>query len=300
MTVTGAPVHALLDHREIDWARVESTRFLLSQRIRYEYDEPVTHLRHRLMVVPPARHGDQWRTAHGIEVAGAQVKVTEAIDAFGNHDIAIRAGRVDEAIELTTWAVVERRAGDGPTRVPVAALGDRRLLDPTPLTWPDPALSTAAEHLQAGGDTGLALARRVNAWVHNVMRYRQDVTNVDTTAARALGLAQGVCQDYAHVMLVLCRVSGLPARYVSGHLLGEGGSHAWVEVLVPDAADPAAAVAVPFDPTHGREAGASYLTVAVGRDYADVAPTYGTFRGECRGRLTATKRLGVTSFEIGS
>ena len=68
------------------------------------------------------------------------------------------------------------------------------------------------------------------------MRYRPGATNIDTTAARAFGMAQGVCQDYAHVMLCLCRLCGLPARYVSGHLLGEGGSHAWVEVVVPDPA----------------------------------------------------------------
>jgi transglutaminase-like putative cysteine protease len=102
-------------------------------------------------------------------------------------------------------------------------------------------------------------------------------------------------------MLALCRLNGLPARYVSGHLLGEGGSHAWVEVVMPDPDDPAGAgaVAVPFDPTNGREVGPEYLTVAVGRDYSDVAPTYGTFRGRCGGRLTAVKRLGVTSVELG-
>jgi transglutaminase-like putative cysteine protease len=301
---TGAPTDDLLDHRSIDWGHVESSRFLLRQRLRYEYDTPVTSLRHRLMLVPPARHGDQSRTAYGLEVTGAEATVTEAHDRFGNHDVSIRASRVDEAVEFSSWVVVERRAGDGPTRVPAATLHDPRLLDPTPLTWPDSALTSAAEHLAASGDTGLTLARRINAWVSKVMRYRHDVTNVDTTAARALGLAQGVCQDYTHVMLALCRLNGLPARYVSGHLLGEGGSHAWLEVVVPDPEDPtgatgpgAWAVAVPFDPTNGREVGPEYLTVAVGRDYSDVAPTYGTFRGDSPGRLTTVKRLGVTSYQ---
>ena len=68
------------------------------------------------------------------------------------------------------------------------------------------------------------------------MRYAHGVTGVKTTAAEAFALRQGVCQDYAHVMLALCRACGLPARYVSGHLLGEGGTHAWVEVLLPDPA----------------------------------------------------------------
>jgi transglutaminase-like putative cysteine protease len=300
VTVTGAPSHALLDHREIDWGRVEASRFLLRQHLRYEYDGPVTRLRHRLMLVPPARHGDQRRTSYGIEVTGAAARLTESLDQFGNHDMAVRAARVEEAVEFSSWVEVERRAADGPTRVPVAVLHDPRMLAPTPLTWPDTALAATAEHLAAGGDTGLELARRINAWVSNVMRYRQDVTNVDTTAARALGLAQGVCQDYSHVMLALCRLNRLPARYVSGHLLGEGGSHAWVEVVVADPDDPAWAVAVPFDPTNGREVGAEYLTVAVGRDYSDVAPTYGTFLGDCRGRLSTVKRLGVVSVELGT
>jgi transglutaminase-like putative cysteine protease len=130
------------------------------------------------------------------------------------------------------------------------------------------------------------------------MRYRPGATNIDTTAARAFGMAQGVCQDYAHVMLCLCRLCGLPARYVSGHLLGEGGSHAWVEVVVPDPAGGPGAVAIPLDPTHGRDVGLSYLTIAVGREYTDVAPTYGTYSGDGRGTLSTVKRVGVTSVEL--
>src|ERR1019366_7671892 len=108
------------------------------------------------------------------------------------------------------------------------------------------------------------------------MGYRADVTGVKTTAAAALALGQGVCQDYAHVMLSLCRLLGIPARYVSGHLVGEGGTHAWVEVLVAAPAVPglpAAAAVVALDPTHDREVGENYLTIAIGRDYSDVAPT---------------------------
>ncbi len=65
------------------------------------------------------------------------------------------------------------------------------------------------------------------------MTYQDGVTSVATTAAEALDAGHGVCQDYAHVMLALCHVLELPARYVSGHLLGQGGTHAWVEVIVP-------------------------------------------------------------------
>jgi transglutaminase-like putative cysteine protease len=91
-------------------------------------------------------------------------------------------------------------------------------------------------------------------------------------------------------MLAVCREAGVPARYVSGHLLGEGGTHAWVEVLVADG-DITRAVAL--DPCNGCRVDARYLTVATGRDYADVAPTSGTYSGPARGRLTATKQVGL-------
>jgi transglutaminase-like putative cysteine protease len=94
----------------------------------------------------------------------------------------------------------------------------------------------------------------------------------------------------AHLMLALCHLVGLPARYVSGHLIGQGGTHAWVEVVVPQAGD---AVAVPFDPCHGRRAGSSYVTIATGRDYSDVAPTSGSYVGTSSSRLTAQRRVGV-------
>ncbi len=106
-----------------------------------------------------------------------------------------------------------------------------------------------------------------------------------------------MCQDYAHCMLALCRLCGLPARYVSGHLLGEGGTHAWVEVLVPHPQDREALRAVAFDPTHDRRPGLRYVTVAVGRDYGDVPPTSGTFEGPYGGELTTHKRAAVTRVE---
>jgi transglutaminase-like putative cysteine protease len=92
-------------------------------------------------------------------------------------------------------------------------------------------------------------------------------------------------------MLALCRLCDLPARYVSGHLLGEGGTHAWVDVLLPEA------VAVAFDPTHGREVSLSYVTVAVGRDYRDVAPTSGSYTASFKGQLSSQRRVGLTAVQ---
>ncbi|HEX7275995.1 MAG TPA: transglutaminase family protein [Acidimicrobiales bacterium] len=288
----------LLDPDGVDWPRVVGTRFVIRQRMTYVYDGPIHHLKHRLMVVPPVRHGDQTRVDHGVEVTGADHRVEHKVDKFGNHRIEVRVARVTEVIEFETWAVAERASAHGPTRLDAKSLHDPRLLLPSPLTWPNDALEDAAHRLLATGYTGADLARHISTWVYRLMRYRPGATNIDTTAARAFGMAQGVCQDYAHVMLCLCRLCGLPARYVSGHLLGEGGSHAWVEVIVPDPAGGGGAVAVPLDPTHGRVVGPTYLTIAVGREYTDVAPTYGTYSGDGRGQLSTVKRVGVTSVEL--
>ncbi len=274
------------------------TRLVLQQTLRYDYPSPVRRLRHHLMVLPPARHGDQHRISSSLEVVGANAEVIESVDSFGNVAVEVRAARVRARIEFVVRVAVERHAGSFPAAGPGPGDDLRRLLDPTPLTAPNRALAVVARSLLESGDVGWALAERINAWVATALRYRHDVTSVSTTAAEALTLGAGVCQDYAHVMLALCRLCGLPARYVSGHLVGEGGSHAWVVVLLPPVAAPWSLVAVAFDPTNDRKAGAAYLTVAVGRDYADVAPTHGTYSGDPGGRLTTIKSLEQEAVEL--
>jgi transglutaminase-like putative cysteine protease len=100
------------------------------------------------------------------------------------------------------------------------------------------------------------------------------------------------------VMLATCRASGLPARYVSGHLVGQGGTHAWVEVVLPVGDGTGEAIAWAFDPTHASRCGLGYVTIAVGRDYADVAPTSGTYRSAVAGRLTSRKSVTITELEF--
>ncbi len=269
--------------------------YLLEQRFRYSYATPVRRLRHRLVVVPRAVHGDQRRLDHGLTVSGSPVLVSTGCDEFGNHVVELRATEVAEWIEFEAWAVVRPGGPGGTVGMPPASIADPRLLASTPLTRADGPLAGVAGDLSAAGPGGLDLAERACAWAHQSLTYEYGVTGVRTTAAAAVAGGRGVCQDYAHVMIALCRAAGLPARYVSGHLVGEGGSHAWVEVVVPapSAAAPGRAVAVAFDPTHDRRAGRGYLTVAVGRDYTDVAPTSGTFEGAGPGVLSGTKRLAV-------
>jgi transglutaminase-like putative cysteine protease len=290
----------LLDHRGLDLGAVRTVNYVLQQSFRYTYDAPVRSLRQRLVIVPPARHGNQYRRAHLLEVDGAPVRRRVSRDAHGNVVAWLHADRVTHAIEFRLAAVIERVRDDGPTLLPAQALHNPRLLRPTPLTAADERLRDLAADIaaqssgpQSSGPQSSApedTAQRICDAVSQTITYEFGVTSVTTPAAEALAAGRGVCQDFAHVMLALCHLLQLPARYVSGHLLGQGGTHAWVEVIVPHGQQ---AEAVAFDPCNGRRTDSGYVTVATGRDYSDVAPTSGSYVGTSSGHLTADRRVGI-------
>lgn len=285
-----------LDPSSVDWSAARRASYLLRQSFRYEYPEPIRDLNHRLVVIPPERFGDQRRLRHEISVDLDGVRLEDRRDRFGNVVIDVFASRVPRVIEFTAEVSVERQA-EQPNRLADGWLADGYLLEPSPLTAADDRIRRAAEVLAESAEWGLSLADCINDWVYQSMTYRYGVTGVRTTAAEALALGAGVCQDYAHVMLALCRVCGLPARYVSGHLLGQGGTHAWVEVVLPAMDGTGDAIASAFDPTHASRGGLGYVTIAVGADYGDVAPTSGSYTSSSQGRLTTSKRVTLTGLE---
>jgi transglutaminase-like putative cysteine protease len=279
------------DLSAIDWARVRRSSYVIEQRITYQYEGPVRLLRQRLVVQPRENHGDQRRVSRRVQVVDATPKrVRAAPDDFGNHVVDIEVPYVAEHVTFLSSSVVERRR-DQQHLASGALLHDRRLLDSTPLTAADGDLDAVIRDLRDTGLSGGELALAACQRVFEIMRYAHDVTTIRTTAAQAFARRTGVCQDFAHVLLAIARGLGLPSRYVSGQLLGSGGSHAWVEVLVPDGAGHARVMAL--DPTHGRSVGMTYLTVAVGRDYADVAPVSGTYVAPHAGTLTMRKRVSL-------
>lgn len=122
--------------------------------------------------------------------------------------------------------------------------------------------------------------RRLGGHIYRTFAYKPKTTGVSTRANDALKLRMGVCQDFAHVHLGLCRSLGIPARYVSGYFFNTTrrpreieASHAWIEAYVPGYGWAA------FDPTHDRVADDRYVKIATGRDYADIRPINGTYRG---------------------
>jgi transglutaminase-like putative cysteine protease len=127
--------------------------------------------------------------------------------------------------------------------------------------------------------------------VRGKLVYEPGATDVQTRADEVLALGRGVCQDFAHVLLAACRSVRIPARYVSGYLYDQtlegdnAASHAWVDIWDEGRGWLA------LDPTHDRQQSESYVRVAVGRDYGDVPPTRGVYKGGASETLSVRVRL---------
>lgn len=120
--------------------------------------------------------------------------------------------------------------------------------------------------------------------LHQILHYEPGITTVDTTASEALSLGKGVCQDFAHLLIVLCRIEGIASRYVSGFMEGEGFTHAWVEFYDEGAW-------YGFDPTHNQMIDSGYIKIAHGRDYYDCSIERGVFKGQARQRMEVVVKV---------
>ena len=243
----------------------------------FGYDGPIveayTELRLR-----PLEGGGQHCSSFRLATEPPGVRVREYHDNFGNdvHHFDVLESHDRMAVTAVSEVMTPEYFG-----------GDRRL--PTPLELHDylgptgyAPFAEAVRELAAGdaaAGSGAVRARKLMDAVRAELVYEPGATDVQTRADEVLALGRGVCQDFAHVLLAACRCVGIPARYVSGYLYDptlEGdnaASHAWVDVWDEERGWLA------FDPTHDREQTESYVRVAVGRDYADVPPTRGVYKG---------------------
>ncbi|MGI8553052.1 MAG: transglutaminase family protein [Dehalococcoidia bacterium] len=281
----------------IDWQMVRSATYEVQQSLRYEYPGPIQDVRQVLILIPSDQIGGQRLLRHELQVTpNAQPRFSS--DRFGNRLCHVALPSVDGSLEFQVTVEVER----GPAKdVPMTNADEAAVYAMhSPLSEPSPELEAIAGQLVAETSGEVELAERINDWVYHHVTYTQNVTGVRTTADDVLRTPRGVCQDYAHLMIALCRIAGLPARYVSGHLLGEGAMHAWTQVLLPrQDTESVARTWQPFDPTHGRRAGMPYITVAIGRDFGDVSPTRGSFRAPYAGRLAGGHKMaGVLKLEL--
>jgi transglutaminase-like putative cysteine protease len=185
-------------------------------------------------------------------------------------------------------------AGDWADLDALAATGDYwDMLAPSEFVQSSELLDQLADELQCErrGNT-LELLTEINAGIYKMFAYVRNSTKVDSPIDEALRNRQGVCQDFAHIMIALVRRLKIPCRYVSGYMFHrdggeekkdrslEGASHAWAEALVPGLGW------VAFDPTNNLVGGDRHIRVAIGRDYADVPPTRGVYKGEAQSELS--------------
>jgi transglutaminase-like putative cysteine protease len=150
----------------------------------------------------------------------------------------------------------------------------------------------------------LTLIRRMAETMWRAFEYSPQATRVDSPIDEALAARRGVCQDFAHIFIAAARDLGLPCRYVSGYLFPnaggddrstDGATHAWVEVLLPECGW------IGIDPTNNLMASERHIRVATGRDYADVPPTRGMFKGgtAVRNELAVSVRVGPVHHDLG-
>ncbi len=171
------------------------------------------------------------------------------------------------------------------------------MLMPSHFARSSPDLEQLAGEIGANerkGRSPLAFLQDINSGVHRSFSYAKKSTAVNSPIEDALRSRQGVCQDFAHIMIALVRNARIPCRYVSGYLyhsgenshpVAEGATHAWVEALLPGLGW------IGFDPTMNRLTGEKHIRTATGRDYADVPPTMGVMKGKADTQLQVRVRV---------
>ncbi len=256
----------------------------ITHRTHYTYATPVRDSFNEARLQP---FSDEWQT-----VEHFLLKVLPAARLQHHHDFYSNIVHRFEVPEPHTTLLVESNLrvttrprsplADDATPFPLARIGEAaselrvfeflqegRFVEMSPEVW-----RFALDATDGITDTWQA-ARALMKAIHGALKYESNSTGVHTHARDVLRDKRGVCQDFAHVMCGLCRSIRIPALYVSGYLATETASatHAWVEVLIPGLGWRA------LDPTHNCQPDETYVKIAVGRDYADVPPMTGNYRG---------------------
>ncbi len=230
----------------------------------------------QLLRVEPCGHEDQHVVSWRLDT-DTDGHLRRGHDAFGNVIHMFYADAPIRRLSLHVSGEVDTNETNGVLRGTAEPLSTEIFLRATPLTTVDASISQFA--LQCRQGSGLDTCHAILNSLYERMSFDADVTHSHTDAAHAFKLMAGVCQDYSHIFCAAARLLGIPARYVSGHLVRADGlvtqpaGHAWVEAYIADLGW------VGFDPTNGMSTTEAYLRVAVGLDYLDAAPVRGARRG---------------------
>jgi transglutaminase-like putative cysteine protease len=264
-----------------------SWRLKICHRSGFRYEGNVTFSYNEARLTPPTTNR-QAALESSVEVYPPASSL-RYVDYWGTHVNAFDVHVNHTQLAVTATSVVE-------TSAPVVAphdttwgdLEDPSVLDrlaellvPTAYVPIDAELALVATRIRDGCASPVEACEAAGEWVRSSLTYQSGSTTVSTSALEALSQGRGVCQDFAHLTLGLVRAMGIPARYVSGYLhphdealvgftqVGEG--HAWVEVWLGDW--------WPMDPTNAAPVGERHVVLARARDYADVTPLKGVYRG---------------------
>lgn len=244
----------------------------------YRYTQPQAYSIEQLHLTPRAEPQQQVLSWH-ISTPG---HCEAYVDAFGNASHMLTLNAPHDVVRIVVEGVVATAPLPGGRLRAHDNLPPLIFTVPTSLTRPTALLAdVAAASLPAlGNPVGTADLLGLAAHIQGAVAYQTGATNVTTTAAEALLLGAGVCQDHAHVFLACCHAHGVPARYVSGYIdpgsTGHAASHAWVDAWVED---PDFTGWISIDVTHARLMTDGYCRLAIGRDYESAAPVRGMRRG---------------------
>lgn len=260
----------------------------------FEYSDFISESRVELRVEPRST-ADQTLRSFALAV-GPPTRVNRYSDWSGNFVHHFGIGNYHERIEVLATSLVETH----PVETDISAFYEAPLSQDEPgplremLAFDGPVVrSERLEGLARSlpQDATHSVGRLVQSsgeLIRDRFEYRSGVSDFASTTDHLIDAAAGVCQDFAHMQIALLRFFGIPTRYVSGYLhLGTGEdaqSHAWIEAYA------GARGWVAYDPTHGRMPDERYVLVGWGRNYDDVAPNRGVFRGSATERLTAVVR----------
>jgi transglutaminase-like putative cysteine protease len=255
----------------------------------YRYTEPIGYTIQQLRVTPRA-DAHQHTLSWSVSTPGHKNAI---FDAFGNLSHLLTVTKPHSEVRILVEGVVDVLPLDRGRLLERGDLSPLVFTMPTALTRPDEAIADFARSVLPPGRRSsdfLALAEAIAGRVS----YTTGATEVDSSAADALKLGRGVCQDHAHLFIACCHVFRTPARYVSGYIDSGSShsaeSHAWVDVWVEE---DGFAGWVSIDVTHAALQHGGLCRLAVGRDYSSAAPVRGIRRGG--GRESLTVDVSVTS-----
>lgn len=249
----------------------------IAARLRYSYITRISfsekiHRHHFLLRCMPAMSSVQ-QTIESYFSISPECSYTQSTDWFGNTIITGSIEGFHDYFEFKSEGVVQT------FKYRISEALNRLFLYPSQYTQPMLSIRQLADELHFSEN--LNAHQRVAAisdLVNSRLQYITGSTGIETTAAAALELGAGVCQDFAQLAIALCRLSGVAARYVSGFMEGEGFTHAWLEYYCKGSW-------YGYDPTHNRLIENGYIKIAHGRDYADCAVDKGVFRGLAQQKL---------------